>query len=77
VWLIVLSSKCNYNDQVKKDEMDWACSTNGGDMYAYRILVGNPEGKRPLGRPRHAWVENIKIYLREIGWDCVVWFGLI
>jgi hypothetical protein len=36
---------------------------------AYRILVGNPEGKRPLGRPRHRWVDNFKIDLRGIGWD--------
>jgi hypothetical protein len=35
---------------------------------AYRILVGNPEGKRPLGRPRRRWVDNIKMDLREIGW---------
>jgi hypothetical protein len=34
-----------------------------------RILVGNPEGKRPLGRPRRRWVDNIKMDLREIGWD--------
>jgi hypothetical protein len=34
---------------------------------AYRILVGKPEGKRPLGRPRHRWVDNIKMDLREIG----------
>jgi hypothetical protein len=32
-------------------------------------LVGNPEGKRPLGRPRRRWVDNIKMVLREIGWD--------
>jgi hypothetical protein len=38
---------------------------------AYRILVGKPEGKRPLGRPRHRWVDNIKMDLREIGWDGV------
>jgi hypothetical protein len=36
---------------------------------AYRILVGKPEGRRPLGRPRHWWVDNIKMDLREIGWD--------
>jgi hypothetical protein len=35
----------------------------------YRILVGKPEGKRSLGRPRRRWVANIKIDLREIGWD--------
>jgi hypothetical protein len=36
---------------------------------AYRILVGNPEGRRPLGRPRRRWVDNIKMKLREVGWD--------
>jgi hypothetical protein len=36
---------------------------------AYRILVGKPEGKRPLGRPRCKWVDSIKIGVREIGWD--------
>jgi hypothetical protein len=35
---------------------------------AYRILVGKPEGKRPLGRPRRRWVDNIKIDLRDMGW---------
>jgi hypothetical protein len=34
----------------------------------YRVLVGNPEGKRPLGRPRHRWEDGIKMDLREIGW---------
>jgi hypothetical protein len=43
---------------------------------AYRILVGKPEGKRPLGRPRRRWVDNIKMDLREIGWDCVDWIWL-
>jgi hypothetical protein len=38
---------------------------------AYRILVEKPEGKRPLGRPRCRWVDNIKIDLREIGWVCM------
>jgi hypothetical protein len=41
----------------------------GEKRNAYRILVGKPEGKRPLGRPRRRWVDNIKIELREIGWD--------
>jgi hypothetical protein len=43
---------------------------------AYRILVGNPEGKRPLGRPRRRWVDNIKINLREIGWVGMDWIDL-
>jgi hypothetical protein len=43
----------------------------------YRILVGNPEGKkRPLGRPRHRWVGNIKMVLREIDWDDMDWIDL-
>jgi hypothetical protein len=42
---------------------------------ACRILVGKIEGKRALGRPRHRWVDNIKI-CREIGWDVMDWIGL-
>jgi hypothetical protein len=41
----------------------------GEKRNAYRILVGKPEGKIPLGRPRRRWEDNIKMYLREIGWD--------
>jgi hypothetical protein len=43
---------------------------------AYRLLVGKPEGKRPLGRPRRRWVDNIRIDLGEVGWDDVDWIGL-
>jgi hypothetical protein len=43
---------------------------------AYRILVEKSEGKRPLGRPRRRWVVNIKIGLREIGWDGIDWIEL-
>jgi hypothetical protein len=49
--------------------MGRACSTNGENRNAYRILVVMPEGKRRLGRPRHRWVDNIKMDIREIGWD--------
>jgi hypothetical protein len=45
----------------------------GEKRNACRILVGKPDGKRPLGRPRHRWVDNIKMDLREIGWDVVDW----
>jgi hypothetical protein len=38
--------------------------------------VGKPEGKRPLGRPRRRWVDNIKMHLREIGWDGMDWIEL-
>jgi hypothetical protein len=43
---------------------------------AYRILVAKPEGKRPLGRSRSRWVDNVKIDLREIGWDSMDWINL-
>jgi hypothetical protein len=46
--------------------MGMACSTNGEKRNAYKILVGKPEGKRPLGRPRRRCMDNIKINLREI-----------
>jgi hypothetical protein len=42
----------------------------------YRLLVGKPEGKRPLGRLRRRWVDNIKMNLLEIGWGGVDWIGL-
>jgi hypothetical protein len=48
----------------------------GEKRSAYRILVGNPEGKRPLRRPRRWWVNNIKIDLREIGWSGMGWIDL-
>jgi hypothetical protein len=48
----------------------------GEKRNAYRILVGKPIGKRPLGRPRLRWVDNIKINLREIGWDGMDWIDL-
>jgi hypothetical protein len=48
----------------------------GEKRNAYRILVGNPEEKRPLGRPRRRWVDSIKMDLREIGWDAMDWIDL-
>jgi hypothetical protein len=46
--------------------MGRACSTNGAKRNAHRILVGKLEGKRPLGRQRRRWLDNIKMDLREI-----------
>jgi hypothetical protein len=48
----------------------------GEKRNACRILVGNPEGKRPLGRPRRMWVDNIKIDRKGIGWDGIDWIDL-
>jgi hypothetical protein len=53
-----------------------ACSTNGEKRNTYRILVGKPEGRRPLLRPGRTWFDNIKMDLREIGWDGMDWIDL-
>jgi hypothetical protein len=58
---------------IKSRRMRWArhVARMGEKMNACRILVGKPEEKRPLGRPRRRWVDNIKMDLREMGWDGV------
>jgi hypothetical protein len=60
----------------KSRRMRWAghVARMGEKRNAYKILVGKPEGKRPLRRPRRRWVDNIKMDLKEIGWngmDCI------
>jgi hypothetical protein len=63
---------------IKSRRMRWAghVARMGEKRNACRILVGKPEGKRPLGRPRRRWVDNIKMNLREIGWDGMDWTDL-
>jgi hypothetical protein len=56
--------------------MGGPCSTNGENRNAYRIFVGKPEGKRPLGRPRRRWENNIRMDLGEVGWGDVDWIDL-
>jgi hypothetical protein len=56
--------------------MGRARSTNETKRNAYMILVGKPEGKRPLERRRCRWVDNIKIDLRKIRWDGMDWIDL-
>jgi hypothetical protein len=53
-----------------------ACGTNGEKRNVYRLLVGKPEGNRPLGRPTPRWVNKIQMDVLEIGWDVVDWIGL-
>jgi hypothetical protein len=48
----------------------------GEERNTYRLLVGNPEGKRQLGRPRRRWMNNIKMDLGEVGWCSVDWIDL-
>jgi hypothetical protein len=54
--------------QVNNTERGRACSTNGASRSVYRVLGGEPEGKRPLGRPWNSWEDNIKMDLREVRW---------
>jgi hypothetical protein len=58
--------------------MRWAghVARMGENRNAYRLLVGKPEGKRPLGRPRRRWVDNIRMDLEEVGRGDVDWIGL-
>jgi hypothetical protein len=57
--------------QMKEDEMGGACRAHGESRHAYEILVGNPKGKRPLGRSKHGWEDNIKMYLMETDVNCI------
>jgi hypothetical protein len=62
--------------QVKSRRMRWAgyVARMGEERKVYKVLVGKPEGKRPLGRPRHRWEDGIRMDLMEIGW-VGVWIG--
>jgi len=62
-------------DQIEKNEMDGACGVYGERRGKYRVLVGKPEGKIHLGRPRLIWEDNIKMDLQEVG--CGTWTGSI
>jgi len=58
--------------------MRWAghVARVGEERGVYRVLVGKPEGKRPLGRHRRRWVDNIRMDLQEVGCGCMDWIGL-
>jgi hypothetical protein len=61
--------------QIKSRRMRWAghAASMGEERKLYTVLVGKPQGKRPLGRPRHRWEDGIRMDLREIGLGCVDW----
>jgi hypothetical protein len=63
---------------MKSRRMRWVghVAQMGEKRNAYRLLVGKPEGRRSLGRPRHRWVVNIKMNLGEIRWGGMDWIGL-
>jgi hypothetical protein len=63
---------------IKSRSVRWAghVARMGETRNAYRLLVGKPEGKRPLGRPRSRWLDNIRMDLGEVDWGDVDWIGL-
>jgi hypothetical protein len=73
-----LYSSPNIVRVIKSRRMRWArhVARMGDGRGAYRVLVWRPEGKRPLGRPRHRWEDNIKMDLRDIGIDGANWIRL-
>jgi hypothetical protein len=73
-----LYSSPNIIGLIKYRTIRWAgdVARMGEKNNAYKILVGKPEGKSPLGRPRRKWVDDIQIDLREIGWDGMDWINL-
>jgi len=68
-----LYSSPNIVQVIKSGRMRWAghVARMGEERGVYRVLVGKPEGRRPLGRPRHRWVDNIRV-----GCGCMDWIGL-
>ena len=73
-----LYSSPNIVRVLKSRRMRWTghAACMGEEREVYRVLVGKPEGKRPLGRPRRRWVDNIRMDLQEVGCGYMDWFGL-
>ena len=63
---------------IKSRRMRWAgdVALMGEERRVYRVFVGKPEGKKTLGRPRHGWVNNIRMDLQEVGCGYMDWIGL-
>jgi hypothetical protein len=62
--------------KIEKNEMGGACGTYEGGERCAQLLVGKPEGRRPLGRPRRRWEDNIRMDLQEVGGDRRDWMEL-
>ena len=73
-----LYSSPNIERMIKSRRMRWAghVARMGEERGVYRVLVGKPKGKRPLGRPRRRWVDNIRMDLQEAGCRYMDWIGL-
>jgi hypothetical protein len=76
--LHILYSSPSIIRQIKSRSMRWAghVAHMGEERNLYKVLMGKPEGKRPLGRPRHRQEDGIRIDLREIGWGSVDWIQM-
>jgi len=73
-----LYSSPNIVRVIKSRKMRWAghVARMGEERGVYRVLVGKPEGRRPLGRPRCRWVDNIRVDLQQVGFGYFDWIGL-
>jgi len=73
-----LYSSPNIVRVIKSRRMRWAghVACMGEEMGVYSVLVGKPEGRRPLGRPTRQWVDNIRMDLQEVGCGYMNWIGL-
>jgi hypothetical protein len=71
--VICTADQILFSDQIDKNETGGAHSTLEARRDAYRILVGKPWGKRPLGRPKCWWEDNIKTDLQDAGWGDMDW----
>jgi hypothetical protein len=65
-----------FGDQIEKKKMGWACSTYEESRYVYKILVGNPEGKRLFGKHWRRWKDNINMDLQEVESEGMDWIEL-
>jgi hypothetical protein len=76
--LHILYSSPNIIRQIKSRRMRWAghVARLGEERNMYKVLMGKPEGKRPLERPRHRWEDGIRMDLRKIGWGSLDWIQL-
>jgi hypothetical protein len=76
--LHILYSFPNIIRQIKSRRMRWVghMAPMGEERNVYRVLMGKPKGKTPLGRPRHRWEDGIRMDLREIGWGSADWIQL-
>ena len=74
--MIFLLTKYFFSDHIQKNEMGGACGAYWEGRGVYGVLVGKPEGKRPLGRHRRRLVDNIKMDIQELGGGCGEWMEL-